>query len=370
MSIRTRLVEAVGLGRRALRESPAPTGEPLGDVTRFVHPVLPSHELATEPRRVILAGRAYVLFRDGAGKPAALVDACPHRKAPLSAGRMSADGRLVCGYHGWRFDGAGVGSSPTQPGLTRCDATSMQVIERFGHLWLTARNTAPDHFPSLEEESFEFAGSYAMTFEAPLHVVLDNFSEDEHTPWVHTRLGWNESRVGEVEFEAHNFEDRTEVAYRAPQRASFLAPLLMLRPGDVFHNEWVTRFDPVRTIYTIYWTNRSGRRRPVITRSAIFFVPETARRTRLHVFTFVRFADPRYRVLAPLVKRAALFLGRAEIDDDRRFIPVVADTPAEVDGMRLGRYDKPLIHNRRLLHRLYWNLADQDTSLPSASAAR
>jgi phenylpropionate dioxygenase-like ring-hydroxylating dioxygenase large terminal subunit len=34
-------------------------------------------------------------------------DACPHRLAPLSEGRMEADGSLSCSYHGWRFDGSG-----------------------------------------------------------------------------------------------------------------------------------------------------------------------------------------------------------------------------------------------------------------------
>lgn len=34
-------------------------------------------------------------------------DVCPHRLAPLSEGRIEADGRLHCAYHGWAFDGCG-----------------------------------------------------------------------------------------------------------------------------------------------------------------------------------------------------------------------------------------------------------------------
>ena len=34
-------------------------------------------------------------------------DACPHRLAPLSDGRIDKWGRLQCAYHGWCFNGSG-----------------------------------------------------------------------------------------------------------------------------------------------------------------------------------------------------------------------------------------------------------------------
>jgi phenylpropionate dioxygenase-like ring-hydroxylating dioxygenase large terminal subunit len=48
-----------------------------------------------------------VLFRSQ-GRAAALLDRCPHRNVPLSLGRVLADGRLECAYHGWQFDYEGV----------------------------------------------------------------------------------------------------------------------------------------------------------------------------------------------------------------------------------------------------------------------
>jgi phenylpropionate dioxygenase-like ring-hydroxylating dioxygenase large terminal subunit len=47
-----------------------------------------------------------VFFRNEEGCPCALLDRCPHRLAPLSAGQL-ADGRISCGYHGLTFDGGG-----------------------------------------------------------------------------------------------------------------------------------------------------------------------------------------------------------------------------------------------------------------------
>jgi len=337
---------------------------PMPDVTRFFHPVLPARKLKDKPVKVELAGRAYALFRDAQGRPAALADACPHRMAPLSAGRVTPEGQLECPYHGWLFDADGRGRSRHQPDLKKCDARSFQVVERFDYLWLAARDTPLSAFPDFAPQGYDFNGSFSMLFRAPLHVVLDNFSEDEHTPFVHTRLGWDSQQTGGIEFEAHNFEDRTEVRYRAPQRPSHIIPILLLRNGDFFHNHWVTRFDPVRTDFTITWTSPSGQQRPFTNRPIIFFVPETAATTRLHVFSFGLLHDARLLPLMPLVRRASLVLSWFEVRDDARFIPLVAHTPYSMKGMRLGKYDKPLIHHRKLLERIYF--AQGDASAPPA----
>jgi phenylpropionate dioxygenase-like ring-hydroxylating dioxygenase large terminal subunit len=338
--------------------------EPAPDVvSRFFHPVLAARKLRKAPVRVEVAGRAYVLFRDHTGRAAALRDRCPHRFAPLSAGRVAPDGRLTCAYHGWNFDAEGRGRSPSQPTLARCDVASFQLLEAYDYLWLAGREVPAAALPEMAwaREGYEPAGSFTALFRAPLHVALDNFCEDEHTPWVHTRLGWTADDAGAIAFEARNHDDRTEVVYRARQRDSLLARVLLLRPGDVFNNEWVTRFDPVRTVYEIYWTDPHTRaRRPIVTRSAIFFVPETATTTRFHVFVWARMLDPRYAWLMPVLKRAALGLGWAEVEDDRRFIPTVADTPLSMKGMRLGRFDKPLVHNHRLLARIYYGAGSPD----------
>ena len=187
---------------------------------------MPARKLRAGPVRVRVAGEAYVLFRDASGRAAAFVDSCPHRKAPLSAGRVRPDGRLQCPYHGWHFDADGRGRSPSQPGLKKCDATTMQLLERDGYLWLAAPEVPLSAYPQTRWPDFEHAGTFSMVFEAPLHVCLDNFSEDEHTPWVHTRLGWDEPACDTIEFAAKNFDDRTEVTYRARQRDTAFRVLL------------------------------------------------------------------------------------------------------------------------------------------------
>ncbi|KAG2439644.1 hypothetical protein HXX76_004994 [Chlamydomonas incerta] len=69
---------------------------------------------ASRPHPFTLMGKDLVLWRDGAGVWRAFEDACPHRLAPLSEGRIEKDGTLLCAYHAWRFDSSGACTSIPQ----------------------------------------------------------------------------------------------------------------------------------------------------------------------------------------------------------------------------------------------------------------
>lgn len=328
--------------------------EPSG-ILRWFHPVLPAASLSRNPVPFRLGGVRYVLWRDAEGAARGLLDRCAHRFAPLSAGKVRPDGRLACPYHGWNYDGAGDGCSPTLPELGKCRVPALTVVERYGYLWVAAAGVPLERMPVLEWDGWQAAGHAAVPFAAPLHVALDNFSEDEHTPWVHGLLGWTEEQASQIEFEHENLDDSLRVEYRGPQRPNPWLPLLGVKPGDVFQNDWVTRYDPVWTCYTLRWFEpRTQRPRPIATRFSIFMVPEDDRTTTFHTFLHVHIARGVYALIAPIVKAVALHLGRSEIAYDGRFIPTVADTPFEWTGMRLGKFDRPLIHNHRLLERIYW----------------
>ena len=65
-----------------------------------------ARELGTKPLTRTILGERLVLFRDGEGRPAALIDRCAHRNMALSRGRVSR-GAIECPYHGWRYRGDG-----------------------------------------------------------------------------------------------------------------------------------------------------------------------------------------------------------------------------------------------------------------------
>jgi phenylpropionate dioxygenase-like ring-hydroxylating dioxygenase large terminal subunit len=311
--------------------------------------------LRAKPVRVEVGGVAYALWRER-GVPRAVLDRCPHRHAPLSKGVVRDDGRLACGYHGWHFDGTGNGCSPAVPEV-KCAVAAFELVERHGWLWLGTANAG--EVPELGADGWDYVGSHGQRAEAPLHVVVDNFSENEHTPYVHDRLGWREEDAARVSVETKCFDDRTEVTYVAPQRPSRLLPLVLVRSGDTLRNEWVTRFSPIHSIYTLSWSGPDGEARPYSLRVAVCFVPETERTTNIVSFMFSRLQG-RTRMPRKALDAIAFAMGYKEVWDDKRWLLNIADTQRGFEGMRLTRFDKPLAHNRTLADELYYGPEKDD----------
>src|SRR4051812_49713532 len=112
------------------------------------YPVARSDEVGTTPVPVGAAGRAYVVVRLRSGAEVTGLSArCPHRLVPLATATV-VDGRLQCGYHGWRFNAEGrcveipsLGPDGTPP--PRADLTvPWAVEERDGWVWLAPEHTA------------------------------------------------------------------------------------------------------------------------------------------------------------------------------------------------------------------------------------
>ena len=61
----------------------------------------------SRPHALMVLGKSLVIWRDVQQTWHCFEDACPHRLAPLSEGRVEANGTLLCAYHAWRFDGSG-----------------------------------------------------------------------------------------------------------------------------------------------------------------------------------------------------------------------------------------------------------------------
>jgi phenylpropionate dioxygenase-like ring-hydroxylating dioxygenase large terminal subunit len=159
----------------------------------FWHPVALSAEVGEEPRAVRVAGQQWALVRiDGTIR--AFADACPHRRARLSAGQLVGQ-TLQCPYHGWRFtaDGACVAipaleegaSIPARATLTR----PHQVTESDGFVWLAPR--APRAaVPALSSPLNDGAGIATVILpvlraDANAAMLVDNFLDEAHLPFVH-----------------------------------------------------------------------------------------------------------------------------------------------------------------------------------------
>jgi phenylpropionate dioxygenase-like ring-hydroxylating dioxygenase large terminal subunit len=138
-------------------------------------------------------GEALVVFRDGAGRASVLVDRCPHRNAPLSAGRVH-HGALECGYHGWRFDADG--GCVAIPGLLGGTAERKGVgthvtRELDGIVWFWSEvDDEPEGEPFRLPDLGDGASQVVLThdIDATMHAAIENTLDVPHTAFVHRGL--------------------------------------------------------------------------------------------------------------------------------------------------------------------------------------
>jgi len=139
-----------------------------------------------------ILGENIVVYRKEDGSAAALEDACPHRKLPLSMGRLKGD-EVECGYHGLTFDCSGactrVPGAEKIPHVAR--VRSYPVAERYGLLWIWMGDAAlADEGKIFEVEhwgdpAWGINRGDGMTIACNYLYMTDNLLDPSHVAWVH-----------------------------------------------------------------------------------------------------------------------------------------------------------------------------------------
>lgn len=159
-------------------------------------------------QRYEMLGEPVLLGRDLAGQVYGLRDVCPHRAAPLSAGRLTRepDGTqsVECPYHGWRF-GTQTGVCQAIPSLvdgqdvdpSRIKVRAFPTAESQGmvFLWFSSDPRGagqPDHppptFPGVVGGGPKLVDR--MDFDSHIDHAVVGLMDPAHGPYVHQQWWW------------------------------------------------------------------------------------------------------------------------------------------------------------------------------------
>ena len=151
-----------------------------------------------------------LLYRKENGEVAAIGNACPHRKAPLSMGKLIGD-TVQCPYHGLRFDDSGACVlNPHGDGMIppRMRTPNFHVVERHGLVWLwfgDAEKADPATIPDFschQDPDLAFVGG-VIEMAANYELITDNLLDLAHSEFVHEGLlssaGYTASKLQTIE---------------------------------------------------------------------------------------------------------------------------------------------------------------------------
>ncbi|HEY0519878.1 MAG TPA: aromatic ring-hydroxylating dioxygenase subunit alpha [Ilumatobacteraceae bacterium] len=149
-------------------------------------------DITDAPHAVTVLCDHVAIYRGASGAYGALSDACPHRKVPLSIGRVRGED-VECGYHGLVFDSSGrcvraPGNDQPPPGAS---VRSYPVCARYGLVWIWMGEPAaadPDDIFEAEHWGDPAWGTTEgddMVIACNYLHITDNLLDPSHVAWVH-----------------------------------------------------------------------------------------------------------------------------------------------------------------------------------------
>ena len=158
---------------------------------KFWHAIMPLSMLEDGPKPFTLLGEPIVLFLGPDGAPAALRDRCCHRTAKLSKG-WCENGRLVCGYHGWTYDGTGrvvriPQYEPHRAIPEEYRTTGYRCTARYGYAWVALEEPIAPIFevPEFDDPRFRTIFQFYERWDTSPLRALENSFDNSHFSFVH-----------------------------------------------------------------------------------------------------------------------------------------------------------------------------------------
>jgi len=145
-----------------------------------------------------------VLFRDADGKASAIADACAHRFAPLSQGKVVKGGHVRCPYHALEFDGSGkCVFNPHGNGhiASTLKVRSYPVAEKHSlvWIWMGEKEADPALIPDFSllnpDTPYLVSKRDWILMETSYDLIVDNLMDLSHTAVVHDGILGNENTI-------------------------------------------------------------------------------------------------------------------------------------------------------------------------------
>jgi phenylpropionate dioxygenase-like ring-hydroxylating dioxygenase large terminal subunit len=233
-----------------------PTPSPSDAITRFDflphwYPVSPLEDLDPQrPTPVELLGMRLVVWKPGGAGGSegfrVFLDLCPHRLAPLSQGRLDrASGRLMCSYHGWQFDAAGlcrripqaIPAEPTDAQAQNLCATALPSREAQGLLWIWPDAATAEHAeasplplsPWVDAAAGFVWSSVVRDLPYDWTTLIENVADPAHVPFAHHGVQGNRDQVFPLPIEMEH-EERDGLEAKVESRAFAMATRISFRP--------------------------------------------------------------------------------------------------------------------------------------------
>jgi vanillate O-demethylase monooxygenase subunit len=141
-----------------------------------------------------LLGVPIVLYRTAAGTVTTLHDRCAHRAFPLSRGTLDGD-TVVCGFHGFRYDGTGrcVGVPSQTQVPVGAGVSAIPTVDDGSLVWAWVGDPARvelhcvPELPWLADHEWTTCGGELLV-EANYLLLHENFADVTHVPFVDPQI--------------------------------------------------------------------------------------------------------------------------------------------------------------------------------------
>jgi phenylpropionate dioxygenase-like ring-hydroxylating dioxygenase large terminal subunit len=253
---------------------PLPAGGP--DPSRFDwkeawHPLFYIKDLnKAEPNRFTLLDQDLVIWWEASSQQwRCFQDQCPHRLAPLSEGRINAQGQLECPYHGWAFSGEGdcehipqqVAGAQAETAQRAC-AKALPVALHQGMLFAYAgkpenaeRVPVPSVGPIADEDPNWVIIDTFRDLPYDALTLLENVLDPSHLPYTHHQSVGNRANAGPVELDLleESKSGFTGIWLEGPRRGKLgTQNTSFVAPGLMWHDLTSKQFG--RTLTVVYAT--------------------------------------------------------------------------------------------------------------------